>query len=265
MSFPIIRKVCTATLAMYDVCSDQLMLRSSLLCFVEAFIYSNEAYDIHGFTPVVRLGCPSEASGARPQRGILVFIRNELFENVSLCSSGSFFDSSTNLASPVFEFASFEYRPLGIMVVYKSTTYPLTKFETEFKDLFKRHTFLNSNCLVLGDYILCLHSTSGCSWSIFDFLAAAKCFSSLLDLYTYKTNCNLHIDWAFSNIFDNRYYGTYKKNVWGTWSFQTSSKFDNSSRLVGPNILFWFKKPRCKSTASLWCFLGTDFNVIIGS
>jgi len=34
-----------------DVCSDQLMLKSSLLCFVEASTYSNEAYDIPGFTP----------------------------------------------------------------------------------------------------------------------------------------------------------------------------------------------------------------------
>jgi len=112
--------------------------------------------------------------------------------------------NSTNLASAVFEFATFKYRSLGIIVKYKSPTYPLIKFETEFKDLFQRHTFLNSNCLVLGDFNLCLHSISGCCRRIFDFLADAKGFSSLLDLDSSTTNCSTHIDWAFSNIFDNR-------------------------------------------------------------
>jgi len=147
-----------------DVCSDQLTVKSSLLCFVEASTYWNDAYDISGFTPVVRLDCQSVASGARPKRGILLFIRSELFENVSLCSSGRCFANSTNLASPVFEFATFKYRSLGIIEIYK--TYPLIKFETEFKDLIQRYTFLNSNCLVLGNFNLCLHSISSCCLSV---------------------------------------------------------------------------------------------------
>jgi len=94
------------------------MLKSSLLCFVEASIYSNEAYDIPGFTSAVRLDCQSVASGARPKIGILVFIRSEHFENVSPCSSGRFFANSSNLASPEFEFATFRYRSIGIIVIY---------------------------------------------------------------------------------------------------------------------------------------------------
>jgi len=162
------------------------MLNSSLLCFVEVSTYLNEAYDIPGFTPAVRLDCKSVVGGARPKRGILVFIRNELFENVSHCSSGRFFANSTNLASPVFELATFKYRSLGIIIIYKSQTYPLIKFETEFKDLFQRHTFLNKK--VLGDFNLCLHSISGCCKRIFDFLADAKGFRSLLDLDSSTTN-----------------------------------------------------------------------------
>jgi len=95
------------------------MFKSSLLAFVEASTYSNEAFDIPGFTPAVRLDCQSVASGARPKRGILVFIRSELYKNVNLCSSSRFFAYSTNLASPVFEFAIFRYRSLGIIVLYK--------------------------------------------------------------------------------------------------------------------------------------------------
>jgi len=186
MSFSIIRKSLHRHIS--DVYSDQPMLNSSLLCFVEASTYLNEAYDIPGFTPAVRLDCQSVASGVRPKRGILVFFRNELFENVSLCSSGRFFANSTNLASPVFELATFKYRSLGIIIIYKSQTYPLIKFETEFKDLFQRHTFLNKNCLVLVDFNLCLHSISGCCKRIFDFLADAKGFRSLLDLDSSTTN-----------------------------------------------------------------------------
>jgi len=104
----------------------------------------------------------------------------------------------------VFELAIFKYRSLGIIVIYKSPTYPLIEFKPEFKYLFQRHTFLNSNCLVLGDFNLCLHSISGCCRRIFDFLADAKDFSSLLDLDSSRTNRNTHIDWSFSNIFDNR-------------------------------------------------------------
>jgi len=48
----------------------------------------------------------------------------------------------------VFEFAIFKYRPLGIMVIYKILTYLFIKFETEFKDLFQRTTFLTFKCLV---------------------------------------------------------------------------------------------------------------------
>jgi len=162
------------------------------LCFVETSTYSNVVYDNPRFTPTVRLYYQSVVSGARPKRGILVFIRSELFENVSLCSSGRFFANSTNLGSPVFEFAIFKYRSLGITVIHKSPTYTLTKFETELKDLFQRHTFLNSNCLVYGDFNLCLHSISGCCWRIFYFLADSKGFSSLLDFDSSTTNRNTH-------------------------------------------------------------------------
>jgi len=77
-----------------DVCSDQLLKIS----------YPNEAYDIPGFTPPVRLDCQVVASGAWLKKGILVFIRSELFKNISLCSSGPFFANSTNLSSAVFEY-----------------------------------------------------------------------------------------------------------------------------------------------------------------
>jgi len=36
-----------------------------------------------------------------------------------------------------------------------------------------------------------------------DFLVDAKGFSSMLDLDSSTTNCDTHIGWAFSNIFDN--------------------------------------------------------------
>jgi len=143
-------------------------VRSShqIYCKPPGYQYNNFEFRLGSLPSVRKEGEYPVDSDARPKRGILVFIRSELFENVSLCSSGRFFVNSTNLASTVFEFATFKYRSLGIIVIYKSPTYPLIK---KFKDLFQRHTFLKSNCLVLGDFNMCLHSISGCCRRIFNF------------------------------------------------------------------------------------------------
>jgi hypothetical protein len=124
-----------------DICSDQLMLRASLLCFVEASIFSNEIFEIPGFTQVVRLDCESVANRTRPKRGILIFIKNELFENVSLFFTGRFYSDPHNLNSAVFEYVVLKYKCTGFLIIYKTPAYPLPKFEAEFENLLLRFPF----------------------------------------------------------------------------------------------------------------------------
>jgi len=119
-------------------------------------------------------------------------------------STCRFLVKSTNLAFPVFEFTIFRYQSLGIIVICKKSTYPLIKFERELEVLFQRHTFLKRNGLVLRDFNLCLQTIYCSLRKIFDFLADAKGFSSLLNFDSPTTNFDTPIDWVFSNSFDNR-------------------------------------------------------------
>jgi len=62
---------------------------------------------------------------------------------------------------------------------------------------------ISVNSIVLGDFNLCLRSLRGSSDRIYEFLCRLG-YESLLDLNSSTTNCDTHIDWAMTNILDNR-------------------------------------------------------------
>jgi len=174
-----------------DVQSDQLMLHASVLCFVEGSTLANETYEIPGFRVAIRLDCPNVN---RSPKGILIFVRTELFANVNYCCSGRNFDGSH-----VFEYAVLKYKSIGILVIYKSPIYSLPKFRSEIENLFEetRH-ILGDNIVILGDFNLCLQALRE-SKETYSYLLRMG-LRSLLDLKTSTTREDTHIDWAFSNM-----------------------------------------------------------------